>query len=77
MFIIIALIYAAGLYQFLLQNLFNFRDAYPCEGLSVDDNRGPLAAAVHATRPAENHLVVEVILPQIIPDNLHYLPVTS
>ena len=64
-------------HQLLLQNLFNILHACLCKGPSVDDNKGPLAATVHAAGAAQNHLVIKVILLQVIPDNLHHLPVTS
>jgi predicted nucleotide-binding protein len=77
MFIINALNYAAGLNQLLHQNLFNIGDTYLYEGLSVDIDKRTFAATVHTPRPAQNHLVIQVILPQVIPYNLHYLPVSS
>lgn len=77
MFIINTLSSASGSQELLLQDLFYFVHPYLCKHLSVDNNKGSVAATVHATGSAQHHFVIEMILFKVISQNLHHFPVTS
>ncbi len=66
----------AGSDQLFLQNLLNILDSYAGKGPAVDYYKGTLTAAIHAACSPEHNLVIKVILPQIIPYDLYYFPVT-
>ncbi len=63
------------LYQLPLKNLLNLSNPRADKGLAVDDDKRPLTATVHTARTLKYHLVIKMILPEIVTDNLHYLPV--